>query len=182
MKMKGSQKGFALLELLVVVAIGALLLTGAVTAIFQTTGITMETSTRITALEDIKIVAYSVSKDMRMSSTTTLVDDGPAVDNLSSSWKSYYDASSNLTPNNPWYHQAGYSLSGTEVQRVWQRKACLANRQSSHPRRCLPCHESAASCSTAACTVGCHPVRCGTSKDPHQPYPQQQASSGLATE
>ena len=56
MKVKNSQKGFTFIEILVVMAVGGILLGGLVTAIFQTSGITMQTSTQITALEDIKNV------------------------------------------------------------------------------------------------------------------------------
>ena len=84
--MKKSQKGFTLVEILAVMALGGILLVGILTTIFQTTAITAESSTRITALEDIRKVAFRVSKDIRMASTTNL-----QVDSLTLDWKSWYD-------------------------------------------------------------------------------------------
>lgn len=48
--MKNSQKGFTLIEILVAMLVGGMLLSGLVIAIFQTLGITLRSSTQITAL------------------------------------------------------------------------------------------------------------------------------------
>lgn len=97
--MKESQKGFTLLEILLVLAVGGMLLVGVVTAIFQTTGITMQRSTLITALEDIREVAARMSKDIRMvrmAATTNLEDNGPVLDSLTLGWTNLYDENGEL--------------------------------------------------------------------------------------
>ncbi|GAI12155.1 unnamed protein product, partial [marine sediment metagenome] len=98
MKVKNSQKGFTLVEILAVLAVGGILLVGIVIAIFQTTAITAESSTQITALEDIKKVASRVSKDIRMAATTNLEDGGPVLDSLTLDWTSWYDENGELNP------------------------------------------------------------------------------------
>ena len=113
--MKKSQKGFTLLEILLVLAVGGILMVGIVAAIIQTTAITVESSTRITALEDIREVAASVSKDIRMAATTNLEDGGPVLDSLALGWTIWYDETGEL---NPVSHSISYTPpSGGELQR-----------------------------------------------------------------
>lgn len=113
--MKKSQKGFTLVEILLVLAMGGILMVGIGITIFRTTTITMESSTQITALEDIKKVAFRVSKDIRMAATTNLEDPGPVLNSLVLDWTSWYDETGEL---NPVPHSISYtSLSGGELQR-----------------------------------------------------------------
>ena len=109
MKVRSSQKGFTFVEILAVMAVGGLLLSGIIIAIFQTTGITAESSTQITALEDIKNVAYWVSKDVKMAATTNLIAGATPVHmnnnyNLVLDWTIWYDANGNLIPNGEPHH------------------------------------------------------------------------------
>jgi len=107
--MKKSQKGFTLLEILLVLVVGGLLLVGVVNAIFQTTTITVERSTQITALEDIREVAAQVSKDIRMAATTNLEN------GLTLAWTVWYDETGEL---NPVDHYISYTPpSAGELQR-----------------------------------------------------------------
>ncbi len=119
--MKKSQKGFTLLEILLVLAVGGLLLVGVVNAIFQTTTITVERSTQITALEDIREVAAQVSKDIRMvrmAATTNLEDNGPVVDSLTLGWTNLYDENGELNVPPVGEHSISYtSPSGGTLQR-----------------------------------------------------------------
>ncbi|MBA7712124.1 hypothetical protein ES703_121094 [subsurface metagenome] len=122
--MKKSQKGFTLLEILLVLAVGGILLVGIITTILQTTAITVESRTQITALEDIKKVAFRVSKDIRMAATTNLEDGGPVVDSLTLDWASWYDENGeplNYDENGeitPVPHSISYTPpSGGELQR-----------------------------------------------------------------
>lgn len=90
MKVRNSQKGFTLVEMLVMMAVGGILLSGVVTAIFQTVNVTAHSSTQITALEDIKIVAHQLSKDIRISSNTTLADPAVGESILGLTWTTWY--------------------------------------------------------------------------------------------
>lgn len=97
MRVKNSQKGFTLIEILVAMLVGGMLLSGLVVAIFQTFGITSRSSTQITALEEVRNVAYWISKDVRMSDNTSLVY-GVEEDGVDLFWTSWYDDNSELSP------------------------------------------------------------------------------------
>ncbi|MBA7707819.1 hypothetical protein ES703_116702 [subsurface metagenome] len=115
MKAEKSQKGFTLLEILLVLAVGGILMVGVIVAIFQTAAITAESSTQITALEDIRKVASQMSKDIRVAATTDLEDDGSVLDSLTLEWTSWYDENGEL---NPVPHSISYTLSsGGTLQR-----------------------------------------------------------------
>ena len=98
------------------------MLSGVVTAIFQTTGITMETSTQITALENIKNVARHITTDVRMASTADLTD---PVHSLVLEWTIYYDVDDKFNPDgvpdelipNGVPQRVEYTRSGTNFER-----------------------------------------------------------------
>ncbi len=131
MKLKNGQKGFTMVEILAVMAISGILLTGLVVAIFQVFGTTRQNSVPLTALENVKNSAYRLSQDVRKASTTNLVDGGPAVSNLTLDWTIWYatddntyDANGNLIPKgnlipSGQYHRCEYSLSGVKLQRKY---------------------------------------------------------------
>ncbi len=116
MKVKSGQKGFTLIEILVTLAVGAVLLSGVVTAIFQTLRITTSASPQITALEDIKNVAYWVGKDMVSANATNLVDGALPMSSLSGNWTTWYADNSTGTYKSV-SHSANYTLSGGKVVR-----------------------------------------------------------------
>jgi len=90
MEVKSDQKGFTLIEILAAMAVGGMLLSGLVVATFQTFGINKQSTTQITALEDIKIVAHHLSRDIRTSSATTLADLAEGQSNLGLTWTTWY--------------------------------------------------------------------------------------------
>lgn len=120
MKLRNSQKGFTLVEMLIVIAVGGLLLSGIVPATFQTIRVTTSSNTKITALEDIKNIPYRLGKDVRMAATTNLVEESPTVyDSLVLDWTSWYDETGELVPT---YHQCLYTfLSEGKVQREYKK-------------------------------------------------------------
>jgi len=116
MKVRNSQKGFVLVEVLVAIAVGGMVLGGIVSAIFQTTNITTRTPPQVTALEDIKYATYWISKDVRMAATTNLVDGAPPVNNLVLDWTSWYDDNGQLSAVS---HHCEYALSGRQLCRTY---------------------------------------------------------------
>ncbi len=114
MKLKNSQKGFTLVEMLLVLAMGGLLLSGVVTAIFQTTRITMQSSPQITALENIKGMARSLTTDAKMAATSDLVNGAPALDHVALRWTVWYDENNKLNPRE---YYVEYTLSEGKVVR-----------------------------------------------------------------
>ena len=100
MKPVRSQQGFTLVELLMAVAISVVLLGVLVSSILQTTRVTTHSSTKITAMEDIKGVARPITPDVRMAQTTVPAT-GTVANSLTLDWTSWYDNSSDppeLTP------------------------------------------------------------------------------------
>lgn len=120
--MAKSQKGFTLLEILVVLAVGGILLASVVTAIFQTVRVTAQSTTQIAALEDIKNAAYHLSKDVRMAATTDLEDGADPVSSLTLDWTSWYDSNGQLSSVN---RQAEYTLSGKKLLRAYDPNTAL---------------------------------------------------------
>jgi len=116
-----NSKGFTFVEMLLVLAVGGMLLSGAVTAIYQTTRIAARSSTQLTALDCISRVAYWVNKDVKTAANTTLADGGNWSSSLVLNWTTYYDSTGSLTPDNPWYHRCEYTLSSGNVTRVYKR-------------------------------------------------------------
>jgi len=106
------------MELLVAMAVGGMLLTGLVVAIFQVFGINKEDSAKITALENIKSAAYSVMKDIKKADTTNLVSGGAVLDNVILDWTIWYDNNGNLIPAGN-YYRCKYLRSGTNLLRKY---------------------------------------------------------------
>jgi len=124
MRVKNSQKGFTLIEILVAMLVGGMLLSGLVVAIFQTFGITSRSSTQITALEEVRNVAYWISKDVRMTDNTSLVY-GIEEDGVDLRWTSWYDSD----PLSPTYQQlipvdyhSEFKLVGGGVERELKKR------------------------------------------------------------
>jgi len=115
--MDRAQKGFTLLEMLVALAIGGVLLTGLVISIFQTFAITQQDTTAISGFDNVKNAAFEITRDVKKSSATDILDGGPAADSLALSWTIWYDQDGNLIPDGQ-PSTCEYSLSGTDLQRV----------------------------------------------------------------
>jgi len=113
MKAKNNQKGFTLIEMLVMLAMGGMILTGIIVAIFQATEITAESRTKITALENIKIISNQLSKDIRTSSGTTLADGAEGESVLGLTWTTWYDETDELISYGI-DHYSEYTLLGDE--------------------------------------------------------------------
>lgn len=120
MKVESSQKGFTLLELLLVTAVGTVVLAGVVGAIFQVYGVTMGKSDKITALEDIKAVAQSIVADMKIAQNSTLVDKAQPVTSMALTWKSWYVGTGNYTGTyQNLLHSINYTVSGGRLRRSY---------------------------------------------------------------
>lgn len=101
MKLARGQRGFTLVELLIAMAVSAIILAVLVPVTLQTNRVAVSSSTQISALEDIKTVARPIIPDVRMAQTTKWYDDtpelfllqdgDPPVDNLVLEWSTWYD-------------------------------------------------------------------------------------------
>jgi len=126
MRVKDSQKGFTLIEILVAMAVSGMLLSGLVIAIFQTFGITSRSSTQITALENIKNAAYRISNDVRMAATANLTGG-----DLVLFWTSWYTWNEDTQQYelNPVDYRCEYTLSGTNLERIYDPDTSVAGNE-----------------------------------------------------
>ena len=105
---KNSQKGMALVELLVAVAITGLIVGGLGTAIYMIVTATERGNDEATVLHDIRNPSYWISYDAQMAETTDL-NEGALVDHVTLEWIDEHGNS----------HYSSYSLSGTELKRTY---------------------------------------------------------------
>ena len=116
------QKGFTLVEVLVVLAVSGVLLTGLITSIFQVTVFTGRSNSQVVALADVNYAALRIKRDLMMTQNTNLTD------NVSqdSVWLGWTDYTSFETGNQT--HSSSYALSGTELQRNYDGTVSIAGR------------------------------------------------------
>jgi len=117
MKLANREKGFALIELIMALAVGGIMMSVLVTTIFQTTTMTSKAAASINSMRDIHHVAQSVVSYVRMAQISD-----PAVeqakDNLTLDWVIWDDSTGDLIATN--YH-CEYTFLNTEgkVQRAY---------------------------------------------------------------
>ena len=108
------QKGFTLVEVLVVLAVGSVLLTGAVLSIQQLTMGTGRSNSQVIALTDVNQAALRIKKDLMMIQNTDLTDNVPQPGSVWLGWTDYTGlAGDNAT------HSISYTLAGTELKRTY---------------------------------------------------------------
>ena len=82
------QKGFTLIELLVALAVGSLVIVGALGVIYQVMWSTSRTNSQVVTLTDVHQAALRLKKDLVMAQTTDLADGVPQ-DSAVLSWTDY---------------------------------------------------------------------------------------------
>ena len=121
-----SQRGITLMELLIATAISALILGVVVSVTLQTIRVTSESSTQITALEDIKTVAIPITSDVRMAKQVTdpatglPAADGVIMDSLILDWTSWYDDAGDLNPVDYHCEYAFLQSQGLVQRKYWE--------------------------------------------------------------
>ena len=118
-----SQKGFTLIEVLVVMAVGSMVMAGIVLTIPQVVWGTIRTNSQVVALADINHAAWQIKKDLLMTQYTTLTDGVPQ-GSVTLSWIDY----TSFVPEDSRSHSSAYALSGTELQRTHDGIASIVGR------------------------------------------------------
>ncbi len=109
------QKGFTLIELILAMAVGGILLAGAVISIFQVSWGTIRSNDQVTALADVNNAALWLKKDLQMVQSTSLTDGVPA-SSVTLNWTDF--TSFELEENKD--HTSSYELSGSgELRRIY---------------------------------------------------------------
>ncbi|MFC1916190.1 prepilin-type N-terminal cleavage/methylation domain-containing protein [Chloroflexota bacterium] len=111
-----NQKGFALLEVLVVLAVGTVILFPVVSSLFMTMRGVPDIREKTLVLADIDRAAYWLNRDIVMGKTSNLVDAAPPVDQMTITWIDYTKAAEIEEDQ---FHSVSYTWSpGTgELQR-----------------------------------------------------------------
>lgn len=107
------QKGFTLIEVLVMMAIGGVLLTGLVTSIFQVSIFTSRSNSQGIALTDLHQAAFHITKDLQMTQNTGIVKgDSVILSPQNSLTLEWIDCTSEFQPEEERRnHSSTYSLS-----------------------------------------------------------------------
>ena len=110
------QKGFTLLELMVVMAVGGVLMAGVVASIFQVVTGTSRSNSQGIVLTDVNQAAWHITKDLQMAQSTGLTVEEPVVLSPESSvtleWTDFTTPESEEEQMN---HSITYSLSDNGV-------------------------------------------------------------------
>ncbi len=119
------QKGFTLVEILVVLAVGSVILTGALLSIQQVLVGTDRSKSQVVALADINQAVLKIKRDLIMTQTANLTD-GSLIPRSSVrlSWIDYTGFSS----DNWTSHSSTYNLSGTNLQRTYDGVTSIVGR------------------------------------------------------
>jgi len=120
------QKGFTLIEVLVVTAIGGVLVMGIMLSIFNIVWGTGRTNSQVVALTDVNHAALSIKKDLMMTQYTNLTDGSPVPQ--SSVTLSWIDYTGFESENQSSSHSSSYTLSGTELQRNYDGTVSIVGR------------------------------------------------------
>jgi len=105
-----SQRGVALLEILVATAIVGLIGGGLMALISASIRIPAQGTADLTANFSMQRAASSLSKDLQMAAFTDLVDAAPPVSSVTLSWTDEYNSAGTN-------HSSMYSLSSTDLRR-----------------------------------------------------------------
>ena len=107
-------EGFTLIEMLLALAVGGIILTGAVLSIYSIMVTTGRSSSQVVALTDINRATLAIKNDLLMAQTTDLVDGVPK-SSANLTWIDYTSSfgSDFLTP-----HSASYARSGRQLRRT----------------------------------------------------------------
>ena len=115
------QKGFTLVELLVVMAVGGVILVGALLTIHQVMLGTGRTNSQVVALTEVNHAALQIKKDLMMTQTTDLTTVPQS--SVMLNWTDYTGfETGNQT------HSSSYVLSGTELLRTYDGTVSIVGR------------------------------------------------------
>ena len=118
------QKGFTLIELLVALAVGGLVIVGALGAIHQVVWGTSRTNSQVVALTDVHQAALQLKKDLLMAQATDLADGVPQ-DSATLSWTDYTSFEEEENKD----HSSAYNLlSDGVLQRTYDGTMSIVGR------------------------------------------------------
>jgi len=111
------QKGFTLIEIMAVMAVGGMIMTVALLSIYQVVWGSARTNDQVSALTDVNYVSLWIKKDLQMAKYTDLIEGDPVPQSsVSLRW---IDNTAFVEEEEDRSHSANYTLSGTELVRTY---------------------------------------------------------------
>ncbi len=120
-----NQKGFTLVELLVALAVGAVILVGIVISIHQVSWGTVRSRSHVVVMSDIHFAILPIKKDIQMAQDTDLIDGDPVPQSsVTLTWTDFtgFEEEENKS------HYSTYTLSGTELHRDYDGTVSIVGR------------------------------------------------------
>ena len=110
-----NQKGFTLIEILVVMMISSLVIVGVVASMFQISWGIVRTNDQLVALNDINSIVPWLKRDIQFAQYSDLTPEAPPQSSLSLHWLdlSFFSTEESIV------HDSDYSLSGTDLLRTY---------------------------------------------------------------
>ena len=119
------QKGFTLVEILVTLAVGSLIMTGALMSIYQVITGTDRSNSQVVSLTDVTNAARAIKADLMVTQSSNLTDEDPVPQgSVTLTWIDY----TNFSSDNASYHSSSYTLSGTELRRNYDGVESIVGR------------------------------------------------------
>lgn len=120
-----NQKGFTLIEILVVMAVGGLVMAVALLSIYQIVWGAERSNDQVIALTDVNHAALWLKWDLQMTQSTNLTDGDPVPQSsVSLNWTDY----TGFVTANASAHSSNYTLSGTELLRTYDGTTRIVGR------------------------------------------------------
>lgn len=120
------EKGFTLIELVVALAVGAVILTGAVLGIYQIMVATSRATNQVVSLTDINRAALAIKNDLLMTQTTDMVDGVAKIGSVNLGW---FDYTSSFGTSFQTDHSVSYSRSSNkQLQRNYDGAVSTVGR------------------------------------------------------
>ena len=117
-------EGFTLIELVLALAVGSIVLTGAVLSIYSILVTTGRGSDQAVALTDINQAALAIRNDLLMAQATDFVDGVPK----STAELTWTDYTSSFGSANYTSHSSVYALSGKQLRRTYDGTTSIVGR------------------------------------------------------
>ncbi len=120
-----NQKGFTLIEILVVMVVGGMVMAGALLTIYQIAWGSSRSNDQVVALTDLNYATRWIRQDLQMAQYTDLTDGDPVPQ---SSLALYWLDMTLFGTDNRSTHSSDYTLSGIELLRTYDDTTSVVGR------------------------------------------------------
>jgi len=129
---KMNQKGFTLMEILVVMAVGGMIMAAGLLTMYQVIWGTARTNDQVRALTDANVATMWLKFDLQMLQESDLIDSNPVPQDpqntLIMTWTDWTTSFGDPPQTAPVYHTIGYARNGTNLVRTYDGSAKTVGR------------------------------------------------------